>query len=95
MKIWKSEDSYDKNIYCFYDDLVRLSGNKLAKVDDLNKSNFPSFGLGNLTSHPGKTLCQSDGIVWVHRRFADSREEVNKALALIGFKIVLDAIICV
>ena len=95
MKIWKSENDSDKNIYCFYDDLVRLSGIELAKVENLIESTFPPFGVGNLMSHPETTLCQSDGIVWVYKKFPDARAEINKALDLLGFKIVFDAIICI
>jgi hypothetical protein len=78
MKIWKSNNPTDKNIYCFYADLVRLA--KGALPQDPTPEAYIPFGLGHQDLMGDAFLCQSDGIIWVLKNFPKSRSEILSSL---------------
>jgi hypothetical protein len=92
MKIWKSENPSDLNLYCFYEDLNRLNGNNFPPEEQLSYENYRSipFGTGGgLGEGNYKTLCQSDGIMWTYKNCPVSRGEISDALRDIGMSAVI------
>lgn len=92
MHIWTNKlITTDKNIYCYYSDLNRLTGNQfrdesqLAMVGNLKAKDIPMFGLGREAT--GLYVCQGDGIQWVYENYPDSRKEINLSLSQAGLNI--------
>lgn len=98
MKIWKSESPEDENIYCFYGDINRLSGNILPCEEVLHEQDsllFP-FGVGFSNNVYKRYLCQADALVWVfyeclfnsfpdpHSKREESRREIISSLKRSG-----------
>lgn len=93
MKIWKSENESDKNIYCYYDDLVRLSNYELFYSDDLkdlDNSGYQHFGIG--VDGQNRFLAQADGIQFIHQHYPESRTEINEALRQIGLTFLVELV---